>query len=159
MIKITINSELDLYEKGGNSTHARWIADKFLKARQLGIISEVELAILDTSLADDFGSFKAYQEGAASVDVLSSVEQAKEYLSMTALHIDDKAVGAGHLIHYIEMAGQKLVKALNVACPEKHSLEPMADVSKESTRDRCRREMKDVRGDHLGDQSVSHQSW
>lgn len=119
MSKITINSELDLYEKGGNSTHARWIADKLLKARQLGIISDVELAILDTSLADDFGSFKAYQEGAASVDVLSSVKQAKEYLSMTALHIDDKAVGACHLKHYIEMAGQHLVKALNAAFPRR----------------------------------------
>lgn len=60
---ITINSELDLYEKGGNSTHARWIADKILKARKLGIISEVELAVLDTALSDDFGMYKAYQAG------------------------------------------------------------------------------------------------
>lgn len=60
---ITINSELDLYEKGGNSTHARWIADKILNARKLGIISEVELAVLDAALSDDFGTYKAYQAG------------------------------------------------------------------------------------------------
>ncbi len=131
---ITINSELDLYEKGGNSAQARWITEKILNARKLGIISEVELAVLDTALSDDFGAYQAYQSGLNQQSNISTVdkgvehdgadygglnkaahhtEQAREYLSMTRLHIDDKALGVEHLIHYIRMAEVQIDRAIS----------------------------------------------
>lgn len=60
---ITLNSELDNFDKTGNSTHARWIANRLLSARKSGVISEVELAVFDTALSDDFGKYEAYQAG------------------------------------------------------------------------------------------------
>jgi hypothetical protein len=78
---ITINSELDLYEKGGNSAQARWITEKILNARKLGIISEVELAVLDTALSDDFGTYKAYQAGLnQQSDNLTIAEQVNDVM-------------------------------------------------------------------------------
>ena len=63
MNNITINSELDLFDKTGNSAHARWVAERLLSARKNGAISEVELAVFDASLASDFSAYSAYQAG------------------------------------------------------------------------------------------------
>lgn len=69
MSKITINSELELYRKTGNSTHARWIADRLLFARESGLDAFFQM-VPDSGrntggvLSDNYGSV-AHDEGAA----------------------------------------------------------------------------------------------
>ena len=48
--KITIESELALYRRTGNSTHARTIADRIVLALELGNIDRGFLLGLDTRL-------------------------------------------------------------------------------------------------------------
>lgn len=108
--KVTINSELSLYKRTGNSTHARCIADRLVMGVELGNIDAQFLLDLEARLSlvphGVVGESKA--DGTRCRSFSHSVSQAIEFLNMIPLHLDDTKPGSSHVLHYVSMAKSHL---------------------------------------------------
>ena len=107
---VTIQSELALYQRTGNSTHARTIADRLALALELGNIDAGFLLGLDTrlQLVPSTGGNVSAPFTDKGKSVAHSVSQAIEFLNMVPLHLDGAQHGSSHALHYVSMAQSHL---------------------------------------------------